>query len=210
MSINRGTLAQNKDGFVQYIYPKTEADLVEYDKEKSVKDKIDSMDKVIEKLNTFKIEEDGSAELDTQGTSDNSIVIKRTLDNKINEVNERIDSIESIPAVQGEQGETGEDGFSPVVNVSQIENGYMISITDSTKTETFNILNGKDGTSVTHSYNDGILGVTSASGTTSIDLNTFVNAAFSDIFFVGSQDEFNAKYGSVAEAPDGLVWIRPY
>lgn len=237
MGVTRGTLAKNIDGLVEYIYPKTEADLVEYDKENSVKDKIKSIDKIIDNLNAFEIKEDGSAELDIQGSSDNSIIIKRTLDSEILQVNEKIDSIELTPGPQGEQGiqgETGKDGFSPIIEVNELENGHTVSITDNTSTKTFNVLNGENGaqgpkgekgdtgeqgiqgekgdtgTSVTHSYNNGVLDVTSASGTTSINLNNFVNAAFSDIFFVGSEDEFNAKYGSVAEAPDGLVWIRPY
>ena len=282
MSITRGTLAKNVDGIVQYIYPKTEADLVEFDTNESIKDKIESMDKIIEGINSFNIKEDGSAELDIQGESDNSIVIKKTLDGAINKVNEKINTIELLEGPKGEQGiqgEKGEDGFSPIIEVGETGNGHTVSITDSTKTETFSILNGEkgekgdtgsqgpkgdkgdtgaqgpqgekgdtgsqgpkgdtgaqgpqgdkgdtgeqgiqgpkgdtgekgvDGISVTHSYNNGVLDITSASGSTSIDLNNFTNAVFSNIFFVGSEDEFNAKYGSVAEAPDGLVWIRPY
>jgi hypothetical protein len=354
MSVTRGTLAKNIDGIVQYIYPKTEADLVEFDTNISVKDKIKSMDKIIEGINSFDINEDGAAELKTQGASDNSVVIKKTLDDEITKVNTKIDSIELLQGPKGDKGDTGtqgpkgekgEDGFSPIIEVDEVENGHTINMSYINGLQSFTVFNGNDGakgdtgaqgpkgdqgiqgpkgdkgdkgdtgeqgpqgqqgiqgpkgdkgdkgdtgeqgpagengkdgakgdkgdkgdtgaqgpkgdqgiqgpkgdkgdkgdtgeqgpagengkdgakgeqgpqgqqgiqgekgidgTSVTHSYNNGILGVTSASGTTSIDLNTFVNAAFSDIFFVGSQDEFNAKYGSVAEAPDGLVWIRPY
>lgn len=47
MAITYATLAQEIDGKVEYIYPKTVATLVEYDTEKSVKDKIDEIDKDI-------------------------------------------------------------------------------------------------------------------------------------------------------------------
>ena len=44
MSIIKGTLAKNNDGVVDYIYPKTQAELVEYEDGVSVKDKLDNMD----------------------------------------------------------------------------------------------------------------------------------------------------------------------
>ena len=52
MSIERGTLAKNVDGVIKYVYPKTEAALVEYDQDNSVKDKIEVMD---DNLNTINI-----------------------------------------------------------------------------------------------------------------------------------------------------------
>lgn len=46
---------------------------------------------------------------------------------------------------QGEKGDAGADGFSPVVNVTQTENGATISITDKVGTTMAVIANGKDG-----------------------------------------------------------------
>ncbi|MFR2642405.1 MAG: hypothetical protein ACLS9X_07225 [Faecalibacterium sp.] len=43
------------------------------------------------------------------------------------------------------KGEPGNDGKSPVVTVTDIENGYRVSITDKDGTKTIDVLNGKDG-----------------------------------------------------------------
>jgi hypothetical protein len=61
-------------------------------------------------------------------------------------VAEAIANIE-LPEGGGGSGADGKDGFSPIVDVTQITNGYKVSITDANGTETFNIYNGKDGTS---------------------------------------------------------------
>lgn len=42
-------------------------------------------------------------------------------------------------------GEPGNDGKSPVVTVTDIENGHRVSITDKDGTKTIDVLNGKDG-----------------------------------------------------------------
>lgn len=58
-----------------------------------------------------------------------------------------------IPAgpqgTQGEQGEKGTDGtngVSPTVTITEIEDGHTITITDAGGTQSFNVLNGADGT----------------------------------------------------------------
>lgn len=51
MSIVFGTLAQEVDGKIQYVYPKTDAKIVEYDKSESVKDKLDALIDDINKIN---------------------------------------------------------------------------------------------------------------------------------------------------------------
>ena len=43
MAITYGTLAQEVDGKVDYIYPKTSATMVEYNTSESVEDKINNM-----------------------------------------------------------------------------------------------------------------------------------------------------------------------
>ena len=52
MAITTATLAQETDGVVEYIYPKTIADIVEYDTTQNVKEKIESLDANITATNT--------------------------------------------------------------------------------------------------------------------------------------------------------------
>ncbi len=310
MAVIRGTLAKNKDGSVQYIYPKTEADLVEFDASKSVKDKIQEFDtlfnslEIIDKItpciksgiyivknNKLLVETElkngnnpyVSLEIATSTNKDNlwylyistpeGVNPTKKFDSKITiigpgeytysslglqsfvEYTSHYDGTTSPPTLSYE---VVPDNSGISIVTTETENGHTITITDADGVQTFEILNGTQGpqgpqgiqgpkgdtgdtgpqgeqgqtgeqgpqgpqgiqgepgpqglagTSVTHSYDSGVLNITSASGTTPINLNDFVNEAFSDIFFIGSVDEFNAKYGSVAEAPDGLVWIRPY
>lgn len=42
-------------------------------------------------------------------------------------------------------GGSGEPGFSPTVDVEEIENGHRVTITDIEGTETFDVMNGKNG-----------------------------------------------------------------
>ena len=44
--INKGTIAKEIDGVLEYIYPKTTSDIVEYTSEQSVKDKLDELDTI--------------------------------------------------------------------------------------------------------------------------------------------------------------------
>lgn len=48
MAINKGTIAKEVNGVVEYIYPKTSADIVEYSSTQSVKDKLNSLGASIE------------------------------------------------------------------------------------------------------------------------------------------------------------------
>lgn len=43
------------------------------------------------------------------------------------------------------QGISGKDGFSPIVDVAEIEGGHRITITDADGTKSFDVLNGSDG-----------------------------------------------------------------
>lgn len=63
--------------------------------------------------------------------------------------------------------------FAPVAKVDQLQDGALLTIQDKNGTTTAKVKNGsngKDGTSVTHSWNGTILTITSASGTSSTDL----------------------------------------
>ncbi len=76
-------------------------------------------------------------------------------------------------------GGSGADGFSPTVEITEIDGGHKVSVTDVSGTKSFDVLdgqngadgiNGKDGVSATHSWDGTVLTVTSANGTTSADL----------------------------------------
>ena len=83
------------------------------------------------------------------------------------------------------KNQKGDDGYSPTANVVKSGDTTIITITDKNGTTTAEITDGKDGTngkdgkngengqdgiSVTHSWNGTILTITSASGTSSVDL----------------------------------------
>lgn len=46
---------------------------------------------------------------------------------------------------KGDTGSSGADGVSPVITVTEIENGYQISVTDVHGTSVFDVYNGADG-----------------------------------------------------------------
>lgn len=54
--------------------------------------------------------------------------------------------LQSLVGEKGEDGHIGVDGFSPIINIREIERGYEISIQDKPDTEPtiFNIYNGKN------------------------------------------------------------------
>lgn len=82
----------------------------------------------------------------------------------------------------GLTGANGVDGYSPTATVTQTDIGAVITITDESGTTTARVTNGadgkdgangtngKDGVSCTHSWNGTTLTVTSASGTSSVNL----------------------------------------
>lgn len=49
------------------------------------------------------------------------------------------------PPAPGKDGEPGEDGISPTVTVEEIDGGHRITITDATGTQSFDVMDGKDG-----------------------------------------------------------------
>ena len=81
--------------------------------------------------------------------------------------------------LQGSGYPRGDDGISPVVEVSQIDGGYHVKITDKEGVHEMELMHGKpgkegqpgkDGMAATHSWDGTVLTVTSASGTSSADL----------------------------------------
>lgn len=94
----------------------------------------------------------------------------------------------SLPIQFDELGKEGTPGVSPTVEVTAIEGGHRVTVTDVGGEKAFDVTNGKngepgytpqkdvdyfdgkDGTSVTHEWNGTKLSVTSASGTSEADL----------------------------------------
>ena len=59
-TINRATLARQVNGEIEYIYPKTEAELVEYESGQNVKQKIESIDKVNDAKINLPVDSEGN------------------------------------------------------------------------------------------------------------------------------------------------------
>lgn len=55
------------------------------------------------------------------------------------------DKQEIADLVGGGSGGGGGDGFSPIIDITEIEGGHRVTITDVDGTESFDILNGVDG-----------------------------------------------------------------
>lgn len=53
--------------------------------------------------------------------------------------------LESLRGQNGADGQNGQNGFSPVVEVSETENGHAVSITDVNGLKQFQVLNGQNG-----------------------------------------------------------------
>lgn len=108
---------------------------------------------------------------------------------------EILEEIYKLPNAPG--GGSGEDGFSPIVEITPIEGGNLVTITDKEGEKPFYVMDGKDGkdgadgtpgkdgetgeqgpkgedgkdgVSITHSWDGTILTLNSASGTTKTDL----------------------------------------
>ena len=55
-------------------------------------------------------------------------------------------NIRGEKGAKGEKGAQGTNGVSPTVSVTETTNGHTVAITDVNGTQSFNVLNGKDGT----------------------------------------------------------------
>ena len=70
------------------------------------------------------------------------------------------------PAEEGGGGEDGEDGFSPTISVSEITGGHKLTITDINGEKSVDVMNGKDGISLSKAEinSDGNLVLTFSNG----------------------------------------------
>ena len=116
------------------------------------------------------------------------------------EVEEAVEGIEdTINSALEEAKESGEfDGVSPTVEMTPIENGYQISITDASGTSTASIMNGEEGApgedgddgfsptaSVSKSGSVATISITDKNGTTSVQVNDGDTGATPD-FTIGT------------------------
>lgn len=67
---------------------------------------------------------------------------QETFDSLVDKVNATVEDLETR-AARGDFN--GRDGFSPTVDVEPIEKGHRVTITDKTHSESFNVMDGKDG-----------------------------------------------------------------
>lgn len=80
MAINKGTLAKNVNGTMEYIYPKTTSDIVEYTQSQSVEDALDDLKQ--NKISTSVLGvANGVAQLDSSGK-----VVSSQLPSSVNNV----------------------------------------------------------------------------------------------------------------------------
>lgn len=54
--------------------------------------------------------------------------------------------VQGVPGEQGPPGEPGADGFSPTVDIIPIDGGHTVTITDADGPQSFNVMDGRDGT----------------------------------------------------------------
>ncbi len=73
----------------------------------------------------------------------NRVTFSYTLDDGTNETS-FMDVMNGIDGDKGIQGLPGKDAFSPIISVEKVERGHKVIITDSTHTEEFIVLDGKD------------------------------------------------------------------
>lgn len=91
MAINKGTIAKEINGVVEYVYPKTSADVVEYSSTQSVKNKLDSLGTNIQTNIT--------------NTTNLSTVIGDSTSGLVKDVNDLKDVIENLgSATESEDG----------------------------------------------------------------------------------------------------------
>lgn len=113
--------------------------------------KIEDAVKVVEGLDIQAIEEavEISKTLDNkveelEQTLTNSQQINSELQNTITEINTKLENGD-FDGKDGDPGKNGDDGFSPVVILTEESDGVLLSITDSTHTDSYKIKNGTDG-----------------------------------------------------------------
>ena len=87
MSVTKMTLAKEDNNGVEYFYPKTTSDIVEYTEEQSVKDKLDSLDGVEREVIQARI-----AAHDNEQKSN----LKTRIDEDYNNLDTRIDNITQL------------------------------------------------------------------------------------------------------------------
>lgn len=98
----------------------------------------------------------------------------------------------------GDPGEPGEDGFSPTVEVSEIDGGHQVTITDKDKAHTFNVMDGVGGNSA--DIIDRCVWVFDAGD----DISLFAEGNTN----VASFDEFIGHNPSVSDGNIGLILVE--
>lgn len=149
MAINKGTIAKEINGVVEYIYPKTSADVVEYSSTQSVKNKLDS-------LGT-------SIQINITNTTNLSTVIGDSTSGLVKDVNDLKNVIENLGlATESEYGLMSsedkakldgiESGANNIIIDSQLDINSTNPVQNKVITEA---LNNKADTNHTHTTVNG-------------------------------------------------------
>ena len=135
MAINKGTIAKEINGVVEYIYPKTSADVVEYSSTQSVKNKLDSLGTSIQ-TNITNI-----TNLSTVIGDNTSGLVKDVNDLK-NVIEDFESVIESEGSLMSSEDKAKLDGIEPGANNITIDSQLDINSTNPVQnkviTETLN------------------------------------------------------------------------
>ena len=77
----------------------------------------------------------------------------------------------------GADGQDGADGYSPTVSVTDITGGHRVSVTDKNGTQTFDVMDGQDGTTpAAYTSNPAALGSASPGSATAYSRGDHVHA----------------------------------
>jgi len=63
---------------------------------------------------------------------------------RVGETDDAVIKIDDQNTIKGADGKDGQDGFSPIVDVEEIEGGHRVTITDATGDHVFDVMDGSD------------------------------------------------------------------
>lgn len=111
----------------------------------------------------------------------------------------------SLHGADGEQGNDGQNGFSPTIEVTEIDGGKRISITDVSGTQTTDIFDGEDGVKDLPTIKDTVVTNVSYFEENNISLPCCVHCVNSSIGF-GFENEI--LYIDDRDQDDGFLYIE--
>lgn len=113
--------------------------------------------------------------------------------NLVAAINELKNDIDNVVGQKGDKGDKGDTGFSPSIDVEEIDNGHQITIVNENSTDSFDVMNGERGLSgvvysETEPEDKNVLWI---DNNTEDDIDTFVTSNFFDR--IKKVDEFPSE-----------------